>query len=148
MAHFGTWVLLAALIVAAWSATASVVGARRRDRRLVASGIHAAYGVMALMLLASATIIHAFVSNDYSIKYVQHYSDATMPIVYKITAYWGGLDGSLMFWVLILSVFSAIAIYRNRERHRELIPYVTAVCMGVAVFFLAMLVFVKNPFDT
>ena len=147
MATFGSVVLWIALVVATWSACASIVGARRRDRRLIDSGIHAAYGVMALMVLDSAVIIHAFVSNDYSIKYVQHYSDATMPLVYKITAYWGGLDGSLMFWVLILSVFSAIAIWRNRQRHRELIPWVTAVCMGVSVFFIEMLIFVKNPFD-
>src|SRR5215470_8524277 len=137
MATFGSVVLWIALVVATWSVAASVVGARRRDRRLVASGIHAAYGVMALMILDSAVIIHAFVSNDYSIKYVQHYSDATMPLVYKITAYWGGLDGSLMFWVLILSCFSAVAIWRNRDRHRELIPYV-----------VATLIFVKNPFET
>jgi cytochrome c-type biogenesis protein CcmF len=148
MAGFGTLVLWIALVVAAWSATASAVGARRRDRRLVNSGIHAAYGVAALMLLASAVIIRAFVTNDYSIKYIQHYSDAAMPLVYKITAYWGGLDGSLLFWVLILTGFSAIAIYRNRERHRELVPWVTTVCMGVACFFIAMLIFVKNPFET
>src|SRR5438477_7648273 len=105
MASFGSLVLWMALVVAVYSVTASVVGARRRERRLVASGIHAAYAVMALIMLASATILHAFITNDYSIKYVQHYSDASMPLVYKITAYWGGLDGSLMFWVLILSTF-------------------------------------------
>src|SRR5215831_5345200 len=148
MAAFGSLVLWVTLVVAVYSVCASVVGARRREAGLVRSGIHAAYGVCALMLLASATIVHAFLSNDYSIRYVQHYSDASMPIVYKITAYWGGLDGSLMFWVLILSTFSAVAIWRNRERHRELIPYVTAVCMGVCVFFIAMLIFVKNPFES
>src|SRR5262245_58552701 len=148
MVTFGSLILWVTLVVAVYAVVASVVGARRREAQLVRSGIHAAYGVCALMVLASAVIIHAFVSNDYSIKYVQHYSDATMPLVYKITAYWGGLDGSLMFWVLILSVFSTIAIWRNRDRHRELIPYVTAVCMGVSVFFIAMLIFVKNPFET
>jgi cytochrome c-type biogenesis protein CcmF len=148
MANFGTLILLATMVVAVFSVSVSVLGARRQDRRLVASGIHAAYGVAALMLLASATLIHAFVAGDYSIKYVQHYSDATMPLAYKITAYWGGLDGSLMFWVLILTSFSAVAIWRNRNRHRELIPYVVATCMAACVFFVAMLVFVKNPFET
>ena len=43
------------------------------------------------------------------------------PLFYKITSYWGGLDGSIMFWVFLLSVFGSCAVYTNRERHRELI---------------------------
>ena len=57
----------------------------------------------------------------------QHYSDAVQPLFYKITSYWGGLDGSILFWVFLLSVFGAVAVRVNRERHRELIPYVVAV---------------------
>ena len=49
------------------------------------------------------------------------------PLFYKITSYWGGLDGSVMFWVFLLSVFGTVAVKVNRERHRELIPYVVAV---------------------
>ena len=49
------------------------------------------------------------------------------PLFYKITSYWGGLDGSIMFWVFLLSVFGSVAVYVNRERHRELIPYVVAI---------------------
>ena len=73
--------------------------------------------------LSSVALVYAFVSHDYSIKYVQHYSDAASPLFYQITAYWGGLDGSILWWVFLLSVFSAIAIYTNRNRHRELLPY-------------------------
>ena len=47
-------------------------------------------------------LVHAFVTNDYAIKYVQHYSDAAQPLAYKIASYWGGLDGSIMFWVFLL----------------------------------------------
>ncbi len=49
-------------------------------------------------------MINAFLTNDFSIKYVQHYSDSVQPMFYKITSYWGGLDGSIMFWVFLLSV--------------------------------------------
>mgnify|MGYP003694647071 CR=1 FL=1 len=67
-----------------------------------------------------------FLTGDYSIKYVVHNSDSVQPLFYKITSYWGGLDGSIMFWVFLLSVFGSAAVYVNRERHRELIPYVVA----------------------
>ena len=82
------------------------------------------YALAAVLGLSSVALVYAFVSHDYSIKYVHHYSDASSPLFYQITAYWGGLDGSILWWVFLLSVFSAIAIYSNRNRHRELLPYV------------------------
>ena len=90
----------------------------------------------AVMTAASAVMIYSFVTDDYSIKYVQHYSDAVQPLFYKITSYWGGLDGSIMFWVFLLSIFGSTAIYVNRERHRELIPYVVAVISIVEMFLV------------
>src|SRR6266478_5675487 len=69
-------------------------------------------------------------------------------LFYKITAYWGGLDGSIMFWVFLLSIFGSLAVYVNRERHRELIPYVIAVIATVQMFFLFLMVIHKNPFTT
>ena len=100
------------------------------------------------MAAASAVIVYAFVTGDYSIKYVQRYSDSAQPLFYKLTSYWGGLDGSIMFWVSLLSVFGATAVYINRERHRELIPYVVAVISVVEMFFLFLMIVHNNPFST
>src|SRR5258706_9047333 len=148
MPSLGYSILLATFVVRSYAAGISVAGARRRSRRLVESGIGAFYLVTALMPVASALIIHAFVTNDYSIRYVQHYSDAVQPLFYKITSYWGGLDGSIMFWVFLLSVFGSIAIYVNRESQRELIPYVVAIISVVEMFFLFLMIVHKNPFET
>ena len=93
-------------------------------------------------------MINAFLTGDYSIKYVAHYSDSVQPLFYKITSYWGGLDGSIMFWVFLLSIFGSLAVYVNRERHRELIPYVVATISTVQMFFLFLMVVHKNPFTT
>ena len=97
-----------------------VPGAARAP--LIESGIGAFYLVTAIMTAASAVIVYAFVTGDYSIRYVQRYSDSAQPLFYKLTSYWGGLDGSIMFWVSLLSLFGSAAVYINRERHRELIP--------------------------
>jgi cytochrome c-type biogenesis protein CcmF len=115
---------------------------------MVESGVGAFYLIAAIMTVASTIIVYAFVAGDYSIKYVQRYSDSAQPLFYKLTAYWGGLDGSIMFWVFMLSLFGSAAVYLNRERHRELIPYVVAVIAGVQMFFLLLMVVHNNPFET
>ena len=148
MPALGTFILLTAFVTCAYAIAASVAGARRRSTRLVESGIGAFYFLAALMIVASAVLIHAFVTGDYSIKYVQRYSDTALPLAYKIASYWGGLDGSIMFWVSLLSVFGSVAIYTNRDRHRELIPYVVSVIAATEMFFIFLMIIHKNPFST
>src|SRR2546430_7830069 len=148
MASLGSFLLLASFVACSYAAAISVVGARRRSRQLIESGIGAFYLVAALMTTASAVMINAFLTNDFSIRYVAHYSNSVHPLFYKITSYWGGLDGSIMFWVFLLSIFVSIAVYVNRERHRELIPYVVATISVVQMFFLYLMVVHRNPFTT
>jgi cytochrome c-type biogenesis protein CcmF len=148
MASLGTFTLLASFVISAYAAAAAVVGARRASRSLVDSAVGAFYLVAALLTVGSAVIIHAFVTDDYRVRYVQHYSDSVQPFIYKLTSYWGGLDGSILFWVFLLAVFGSIAVYVNRERHRELMPYVVAVISLVQMFFLFLMVVHKNPFGT
>jgi cytochrome c-type biogenesis protein CcmF len=148
MPALGTFILLAGFVGCAYAVAATVAGARRRSWRLVESGVGAFYFVAALMMVASGIIVHAFVTNNYAIKYVQRYSDAELPLAYKIAAYWGGLDGSLLFWVFLLSIFGAVAVYLNRERHRELIPYVVATIAVTQMFFIFLMVVHNNPFST
>ncbi|MEO7135787.1 MAG: heme lyase CcmF/NrfE family subunit, partial [Vicinamibacterales bacterium] len=89
MAPLGAFLLLLAFVLAAYAVAASIAGARRRSSRLIESGIAAFYTVAAVMTVASGVIIYAFVAGDYSIRYVQRYSDSVQPLFYKITSYWG-----------------------------------------------------------
>src|SRR5678816_1305826 len=148
MPSLGSFLLLASFVVCAYAIAASVAGARKRSRRLIESGTGAFYFVTALMTVASGVMVHAFVTNNYAIKYVQRYSDSAQPLAYKIASYWGGLDGSIMFWVFLLGIFGAVAVYTNRERHRELIPYVVATIASVEMFFIFLMVVHNNPFST
>ena len=148
MANLGTFLLLSSFVICAYAAVSSVVGARRGSRRLIESGIGALYLVAALMAVATAVIINAFLTDDFSIRYVAQESETLQPLFYKITSYWGGLNGSIMFWVFLLSVFGSVAVYVNKERHRELIPYVVATISTVEMFFLYLMVVHKNPFTT
>jgi cytochrome c-type biogenesis protein CcmF len=148
VASLGALLILLAFVTAAYAVSASIAGARRRNTRVVESAVAAFYTVAALMTVASGVIIYAFVAGDYSIRYVQRYSDSVQPLFYKIASYWGGLDGSVMFWVFLLSLFGSVAVKVNRERHRELIPYVVAVIGAVEMFFLFLMIIHNNPFAT
>jgi cytochrome c-type biogenesis protein CcmF len=148
MATLGSLLLLVAFVVSAYAIAASVSGARRRSRRLIESGIGAFYFLAALMTMASAVMVHAFVTGNYAIRYVQRYSDSAQPLAYKIASYWGGLDGSIMFWVFLLGVFGAVAVQTNRERHRELIPWVVATIAATELFFIFLMIVHNNPFAT
>src|ERR1700710_2944994 len=148
IAVVGTLALLAAFLTAAWAFAAGVAGNWRKSRRLVNASVYGLYGFGALIGLASTLMIYAFVTHDFAIKYVANTSDVTMPTIYKITSFWGGLDGSLLFWVLVLSLFSTVAIAVNHRRHREMIGYVVATIMVVQIFFLTLLLFTKTPFST
>src|SRR5262245_43717631 len=148
MSSLGTFLTLATFVTASGAFAASIAGARRGRRPWVERGIGLLQAATALMLVASAVMVHAFVTGDFAIKYVERYSDATQPLFYKLASYWGGLDGSIMFWVTLLSLFGSVAVYVNRERHRELIPYVVAVIAVVQMFFLFLMIIHNNPFET
>ncbi len=139
--------LLVALVASAYAVMASVAGARRGERRLERSGMIASHAATALVAFSSAVMFFLLLSNDYSVKYVQMHSDASMPWIYKLTSFWGGLDGSIMWWALLLCGFSSLAVYVNRERHKELMPYVIAVLYTIVAFFLFLIIWEKRPFD-
>jgi cytochrome c-type biogenesis protein CcmF len=148
MSSLGTFLILTAFVLASGAFAASLAGARRQRQSLIDGGNGLFHTVTALLLVASAIIIHAFVIGDYSIKYVQRYSNAEQPLFYKLASYWGGLDGSLLFWATLLASFGSIAVYVNRERNRLLMPWVVACISVVEMFFLFLLVIHNNPFET
>jgi cytochrome c-type biogenesis protein CcmF len=148
MAAFGNLTLLVSFVVAAFAGVASYVGIRRDSERLLRAGRSAVYLLATTLGMSIATMVHAFNSSDFSIKYVQHYSEAGQPFAYKITAVWGGLDGSILFWVFLLALCSAIAVRTLYRRERAITAYATMVLMGACDFFLYLVVFEKNPFDT
>lgn len=125
----------------------AATGAYRRSERLIEAGVQGVYATFGLSALASSLIIYAFLAGDFSIQYVAKTSDASMPLFYKITAFWGGLDGSMLFWVLLHTLFASLAIRSNRERHRELIPHAAAVLSAITAFFAGLLLFIKDPFS-
>jgi len=147
MIELGPLAINLAFVLAAYAVVMSLVGAWRRRRDFVASAEHAVLAVWGTVLVAVAALLHALVIHDFRLEYVAAYSSSTLPLYYTVAALWGGQKGSLLWWLLILSSISAVVVLQNRHKNRELMPYVMAVLMSVALFFSALLVFITPPFE-
>lgn len=146
MIEIGNLALYLALASCLYAIGMSVYGAQRMRPAIIASAEHAAYAMWGLVVIAVTVMLHALLTSDFRLKYVAEYSSTTLPLKYKITSLWGGMEGSMLFWALLLTTFIAIAQYQNRARNRALMPYVTATTCTVAGFFLSMLCFITPPF--
>src|SRR5688572_7085571 len=133
--------------MAAWAATVSFAGGALARRDLVASGERAIYATLAMVVLASLGLWTALFSHDLSVKYVASFTSVNLPKAYLFTAFWSGQAGSLLFWCLILAMYSALAIYTNRTRNRALMPYVSGTLALVLIFFLATMCFGSSPYE-
>ncbi|MBI1815513.1 MAG: heme lyase CcmF/NrfE family subunit [Deltaproteobacteria bacterium] len=147
MMEIGALALALGLVLAVYAVLMSLVGGLQRRRDLIASAEHAAFAVWGVTVIAVAALLHALVIHDFNLEYVASYSSSTLPWNYTITALWGGQKGSLLFWLLILSSISSIVLLQNRDRNRDMMPYVTAVLMTICVFFLMLLNFITPPFE-
>ena len=147
MPNLGQLALAIALILALYSIAANIYGARRNAADLIVSARHAIWAMTAMIAIAALSLWVGLLTNDFSLEYVASYSSTTLPTIYKITALWGGQQGSLLLWALLLSTFASMVAFQNRRRNPEITPYALAVMAIIAVFFLGMLNFVTRPFD-
>jgi cytochrome c-type biogenesis protein CcmF len=145
---FATTLLLSAMVVASYTfAVALAAGANGRPRTLQAARL-GAYGTVALIGVSVLCLAYAFVTHDFRIRYVAHYSDRSMPLAYLLTALWGGQDGSLLWWLFLLSAYIGACVFWLGRRHLELQPYVIATLMAIVLFFCVLMAFAANPFAT
>ncbi len=147
MIDLGHLILVLALISAAYAVVVSVLGARSRRAALVLSGENAAYSVACLLTLAVGVLWYQIFSHNFHNEYVAGYSNRALPTFYVLASLWGGQKGSLLFWGWLLSLYAALALYLNRDKNRELMPYVTVVLMLGTMFFILLNVMVSQPFE-
>jgi len=147
MAQLGHGALLIAFALAIFGIAASVFGERRRVPELSIAGVRAVVGVTVLLFVAAAVLVTAFITHDFSFSYVSNRSSTDMPLRYVVTAFYGGQEGSLLFWAMVSGVLGSIAFARNRARFPRLVPYAAAVFLAMQGFFLYMLCFVASPFE-
>ncbi len=145
---FGSTLILAVMVVASYTFAVSLAaGANGRIKTLQAARL-GAYGTVALIGVAVLCLAYAFVSHDFRLRYVAHYSDRGMSTIYLLTALWGGQDGSLLWWLFLLSGYIGVCVFSLRKKHLDLQPYILATLMAVVIFFCVLMAFAADPFST
>jgi cytochrome c-type biogenesis protein CcmF len=142
----------AALVVcfglALYAVVAGFAGAYLRRRRLALSAQNALVAAFVAAAVSVGVLLAALVRSDFSFTYVSSFTSRELPLSYKLTALWGGQEGSLLLWLLVLTGYGAAAVLLDRRAGRELVAWVVPVLGIVAVFFSLLVVFVASPFKT
>src|SRR5713226_7478464 len=146
MENVGALAILLAFCLAVYATLASVVGRLRRNVFLTVSGERAVYSAWFLVTVAAGVLVYALMNGMYAIRYVAAHTDDGMSAIYKFTAWWGGQEGSLLLWSWILATYAAVVVFMNRRKHRDMMPWVTAILMATETFFLILIAFVLSPF--
>jgi len=146
MIELGRFAVLLALLLSVYAALAALAARRGGRPGLLASARNAVYAAGLLVTLASFALLYLLLTKDFAVRYVAEYTSQSLPPFYTISAFWAGQEGSLLLWAWVLGVFAAAAVFQNRRRLRELMPYAIAVMMGVECFFLFLVAFLADPF--
>src|ERR687888_142664 len=135
MADLGRAALLVAFGLALYAAVAGGFAAHRGRRRLHESARNALVGTFAATAVAALVLLNAFRTRDFSFTYVAAHSSRKLPFPYSFTAFWGGQEGSLLLWLLVLTGLGSAAVLLNKGLIRNLLPWTVPVLGGVAAFF-------------
>src|SRR5688572_24191870 len=148
MAELGRAALVIALGLALYALAAGAYAAYGRRRRLAVSAESALVAAFASTAIASVVLFAALARRDLSFVYVAGHISLDLPLAYALSAFWGGQEGSLLLWLLVLTGFSVAAVSLGRRRAGEAVVWVVPLLGGVSAFFAFLLVAVASPFAT
>ncbi|HRJ56840.1 MAG TPA: heme lyase CcmF/NrfE family subunit [Anaerolineales bacterium] len=146
LAEFGYGVLLVSFVVTVYSGIAAFYGVRSKSSALVESARRAQLLTFPLITISSITLIYLLVNNHFEVSFVYEVTSRSMPTYLKVTAWWGGQAGSLVFWSWLLAVFTSAVTLRKWDRDAEFLPWVIVISSITLTFFLGMIVVFENPF--
>ncbi len=145
--ELGQFCLILALCMALSQMLLPMVGVRFRSPTVTISAIFAARAQLLFLFLAFICLVYAFVTHDFSVKYVIQNSNTALPLMYRIAAVWGAHEGSLLLWVLMLAGWGGALSWFSRDVPVAFLSRVLAVLGAVSVGFLTFLIFTSNPFN-
>jgi cytochrome c-type biogenesis protein CcmF len=145
--EIGHFAMILALALSAAQAFFGLAGAQLNRERWLAVARSAVAGQFVFLTLGTFTLVHAFVVNDFSVKYVAEHSNSALPLFYRIAALWGAHEGSLLLWICVLGLWTVAVALRTTHLPRGYVARVLGV-LGVVNFgFLLFLLATSNPFE-
>ena len=148
MSEFGHILLTFLFPLTLFTAVTAFLAGRNHRESMYQAARNGTYAIWIVTTLAILALEALMLQGDFSNAFVYGNTNRALPGFYKIVALWAGHDGSLLFWTWIITSFSALVVYQNRNKNRELMPYVVLTMIGTTVFFTALNLFIANPFDT
>jgi cytochrome c-type biogenesis protein CcmF len=148
VADLGRAALIVTLGLTLWATLAGAWAARVGRRRLADSAGNALVAALASTAVASLVLLGALLRHDFSFTYVAAHTSTKLARAYSISAFWGGQEGSLLLWLLVLCGYAAAAVLLNRRRAPDIVAWTVPVLGAVASFFTFLLVVVASPFST
>ncbi|PVA08387.1 heme lyase CcmF/NrfE family subunit [Thalassorhabdomicrobium marinisediminis] len=145
--ELGHFALILAALVGVVQMIVPLWGAHKGWRGWMAMAHPAATTQFALMAFSFLALTYAFVVSDFSVRLVFANSHSAKPMLYKISGVWGNHEGSMLLWLLILTLFGACAAWFGGNLPRSLQARVLAVQAAVSVAFYAFILFTSNPFE-
>ena len=146
LTDIGLIALVIAFLLSLYATLASLYGGWRGQQAWVESARNAALLVFPLLTIPVMVIVYALYTLDFSLAYVYDVSSRAMSPFLRVTALWGGQQGSVLFWAWLMAAFVGLVLLKKWERDRELMPWVTFVAMLTTAFFVGIVVFITNPF--
>jgi cytochrome c-type biogenesis protein CcmF len=146
MENIGSLAILLAFCFAIYAVSAALIGKWTHKPFLNLSAERAVYSVCLLLTLAACLLLYALIHGDYRLSYVASHANRSMAAIYKVASWWGGQEGSLLFWSWLLASYSAVVVYSIRRKFRDMQPYIIGVLMTAETFFLILIAFVEQPF--
>ena len=107
-----------------------------------------AYAFAGLMALANLVMEYALLTHDFSVSYVAHVGSRSVPTWVSMVSLWSSLEGSILFWGLVMGAYIAVATWQNRDKHPEYMPYAVGVWLACGAFFSFLLAGPAQPFAT
>ena len=144
--EIGHFALILALSLALCQGVLPFIGAHRNDAAMMAVGRTAANGQFFFVAFAFGCLVWAFVQSDFSVAYVANHSQLSLPTVYKVSAVWGAHEGSLLMWVLILSMWTVAVGHFSRNLPDSFVARVLGVLGLLSTGFLLFTLLTSNPF--
>jgi len=145
--EIGLFALCLALFFAAVQGVVPLVGVGRNSASLMSLGRSAAQGQWLLIAIAFGCLTYAFVANDFSVAYVAEHSNSALPLAYRVAAVWGGHEGSLLLWALMLASWTLAVSLLSRALPEAMVARVMAVLGLVSFGFLLFIVTTSSPFE-
>lgn len=136
-----------AFFLSLYTVMASFFGVRFNSGDLLKSSRNSALSIFILLLIACFSLVYELTHLNFSLRYVALNTSTDLPMIYRFTALWAGQSGSLLLWCFILSIYSAIAVFRPGNKYLSFNPYVTVVLFSILTFFLYLITYVENPFQ-